>query len=534
MSLLRQKLLEAEEAFLLAVSQGPEALVDFGHSWSELQMSLEIAMEGGTVEDEVVHLAHHVFTAIEVLAARFLELEEDIETFTEIRQAEISNMISDLSLEDGLSQTGRRQSIDSSNRASNPPYLVEVHKWLMNNLHNPYPNKQQKKLLAESTSSSVKDIESWFISARKQIGWTRLCAESFNNKRAAIVRAATCYFASQSQGDDGASSSAYHSDFFCIQRHAEELIGSMGTTFVSPSPSSIINGYPSPVHSPKTPRQSSLPAVNDVRIPRKRHASSISTDHDSPGPNKRSRLSYAACSSPVETYLPTPAASPSASASSSALPLESPGVQKRKRSGNDDEQTAKRPCLGFSNATLSSSLANEGVLHLPWCSDNALELQDTFPPLVTTDDDCAGQDARLDIYQYSFSPSLSDLCLEELSSPTYEPGRNALDPLSPSDNHAVNIHSLLFDEDPWLNFAGQPYIPDLNPLFQHSTSDYSISISNSEGFIVEPQTSTQSTNFQWADITNAAIFPPAACSRATSTLDCNIHDFSKFISPCTV
>lgn len=49
-------------------------------------------------------------------------------------------------------------------------------------------------LLATNSGCSSKDIDNWFISIRRRIGWNALRAKSFSNKRNLIVTAATRFF----------------------------------------------------------------------------------------------------------------------------------------------------------------------------------------------------------------------------------------------------------------------------------------------------------------------------------------------------
>ena len=75
-----------------------------------------------------------------------------------------------------------------------PPYIEPAHNWLLKNLHNPYPSKKAKSSIALETGASLKDLDSWFISVRKRIGWNKLRLKHYANKRSKIVEAATRFF----------------------------------------------------------------------------------------------------------------------------------------------------------------------------------------------------------------------------------------------------------------------------------------------------------------------------------------------------
>lgn len=48
--------------------------------------------------------------------------------------------------------------------------------------------------MAEDTGSLRKDIDAWFLDARKRLGWNEMRRKHFNNKRADIVDAAKRFF----------------------------------------------------------------------------------------------------------------------------------------------------------------------------------------------------------------------------------------------------------------------------------------------------------------------------------------------------
>jgi len=98
----------------------------------------------------------------------------------------------------------------------------------MKNLHNPYPSSTRKEAIAKDAGVELKDVENWFISARKRIGWNSLRAKSFSNKRNLIVVAATQWFrptpASMTCGSHESSLISNHGvDFMAIENRANGL-----------------------------------------------------------------------------------------------------------------------------------------------------------------------------------------------------------------------------------------------------------------------------------------------------------------------
>nr|pir a 1-2 protein - inky cap (Coprinus cinereus) [Coprinopsis cinerea] len=42
--------------------------------------------------------------------------------------------------------------------------------WLYQNLHNPYPSPQVRESIATKSKSPRKDVDNWFVDARRRIG----------------------------------------------------------------------------------------------------------------------------------------------------------------------------------------------------------------------------------------------------------------------------------------------------------------------------------------------------------------------------
>ncbi|RXW12008.1 hypothetical protein EST38_g13847 [Candolleomyces aberdarensis] len=103
-----------------------------------------------------------------------------------------------------------------------PPYLEEASRWLLANLHNPYPSNAVKDSLSRRSGAPRKDIDGWFVDARRRIGWSSLRKKHFNNKRAEIVDAAKRF-------NDGTSDpelpEAVENEFVAIEAAALRLIG---------------------------------------------------------------------------------------------------------------------------------------------------------------------------------------------------------------------------------------------------------------------------------------------------------------------
>jgi len=84
----------------MSISQGPEALDVFNRSWSTLMAEFHEATCRNTVDDETLSFAHQVFSRIEILAKRFLDLDEAAENVTGSLQNDLDVIFRDLSLTD--------------------------------------------------------------------------------------------------------------------------------------------------------------------------------------------------------------------------------------------------------------------------------------------------------------------------------------------------------------------------------------------------------------------------------------------------
>ena len=65
-----------------------------------------------------------------------------------------------------------------------------AHRWLMRNMHNPYPTSTQLRMIGDESMTSVAQAEIWFQEARELIGWTRLSDEFFTGSLSATVTVA--------------------------------------------------------------------------------------------------------------------------------------------------------------------------------------------------------------------------------------------------------------------------------------------------------------------------------------------------------
>ncbi|KAN0100309.1 C-terminal domain of homeodomain 1 domain containing protein [Tylopilus felleus] len=200
---LVQQLLFAETDLLDALKNGTQSLASYRESLSALPNALSTATKIGSAGDETLSLAHYVASRILVIANCYLHVKHEEEDFSAKLRIDCDAMIQQMNT---LNLDAHPKSFrsDSSpdihspalptalalDTGSSSSFPVSAYRWLLKNLHNPYPTAEVKARIAADSSYRVSSINSWFINARRRIGWTALCRECFSNCKADMIDAA--------------------------------------------------------------------------------------------------------------------------------------------------------------------------------------------------------------------------------------------------------------------------------------------------------------------------------------------------------
>ncbi|KAL4063656.1 C-terminal domain of homeodomain 1-domain-containing protein [Scleroderma yunnanense] len=193
----------AEGHFMSALTEGPDALASYDHCWATLLKDLSSASLSGNASKDTVSLAHSVAFRISSIAGCFLAVQHEQQMQTTqlykdwdaiFHQMETSHRCSS---PEAVHYTPQLPSSAPPSDHGSPSFLPLAYKWLLDNLHNPYPSTEVKAHIATTSGCAVSSINSWFISARRRIGWTPLCRNKFNNCRADMVDAAYHVFIKQ-------------------------------------------------------------------------------------------------------------------------------------------------------------------------------------------------------------------------------------------------------------------------------------------------------------------------------------------------
>ncbi|KAF8460973.1 hypothetical protein DFH94DRAFT_687116 [Russula ochroleuca] len=195
---LRERLIRVEQHFLLAVvSNDEESLVGFSQEWSQLARDIESTKAAGRLDDNTAHLLSKVSQAIENMIVCMLESGS-------ILQESLTRSIGDL-IQDTASSDPSTASLHSQAIApcrllfSNLPSsilgqqkLLDLYAycWLMQNIHDPYPNSMQTRIIGDISGTSAAQVELWFQEVRDSIGWSKLSRDFFASSVNASVAAA--------------------------------------------------------------------------------------------------------------------------------------------------------------------------------------------------------------------------------------------------------------------------------------------------------------------------------------------------------
>ncbi|KAK0465616.1 uncharacterized protein EV420DRAFT_1744636 [Desarmillaria tabescens] len=112
-------------------------------------------------------------------------------------------------------------SSSSSSRSSTPALLkrdyTPLYTWLSNNLHDPYPSASVRSDLCRASGGA--DVERWFTSARRRIGWTEL-VKRVPGGRERVVSAAKSYWK-----DEGEEYPGIEVEFALIEKNLKDVYG---------------------------------------------------------------------------------------------------------------------------------------------------------------------------------------------------------------------------------------------------------------------------------------------------------------------
>nr|AAD33332.1 mating-type protein beta 1 [Coprinopsis cinerea]AAD33333.1 mating-type protein beta 1 [Coprinopsis cinerea]AAD33334.1 mating-type protein beta 1 [Coprinopsis cinerea]AAD33335.1 mating-type protein beta 1 [Coprinopsis cinerea]AAD33336.1 mating-type protein beta 1 [Coprinopsis cinerea] len=472
-----------------------------------------------SLDDETLDLLYDFSTPLAALSSTMAELSSRKNQISDEFATEINGVLSDKTSLLVLSS-------ENTDASRTPSYIEPCARWLKNNCHNPYPSSQMRAEIAVETGASTKDIDAWFIDARKRIGWNDLRRKHFGNKRVKILQAASVFFnmelvPSESdvldphiEGEFAAilgRATALYDQKFAQSKLADKLdvaVRDMTPTLKEQlknekarkrekergsrtNSERARHAYPSPERSPASVAEvlASPPATvveftlrgNSPTLGSKRRRSLQSDDEISSTPLcKRPRSQSIRRELSPEKGLPSPAASTQEELSEfSAAPSPQPsslpqftatdtsrstGKRKRRLSDGFQHPAAKRPQIRPQTVSDPFPTAS-GEDWDQWFREHVL----SSPELTLTGDipppvtvDAPDSNAPLDIQLFNF-PLIPDLPPSAPAAPTPAAELNVIEPLEVPAATQVNVDPEATTLDQTFSWMANDFPPPLQP-----------------------------------------------------------------------
>ena len=196
---LHERLIRAEQQFLLAVASNDEAsLKSFSQEWTQLARDIENIKAVGRLDENTALLLSKVSRAINNMTDCVLESEVILQEFLTRSMGDFiqGTPSGDPSIALPHSQATPPCRLLFSNLPSSTilgqQNLLDSYAycWLMQNIHDPYPNSVQIRIISDISGTSAAQVELWFQEVRDSIGWSKLSRNFFAGSINATVAAA--------------------------------------------------------------------------------------------------------------------------------------------------------------------------------------------------------------------------------------------------------------------------------------------------------------------------------------------------------
>jgi len=181
MSSLRNQLVDAESRLLEALTDRQE-IERFQQFWSTLVQDIEVAIAQKLVDEPTISLYHNTAKLIVALSQTMVEFYDDVSIIDAAFRRDVQSHLENFMASDSPCVPSTRR--DTSLGA----------KWISENYFNPYPTNAVRDDISLKASWNRKDVDAWFIEARKRIGWNNIRRRFFNNKRVETIDQATRFF----------------------------------------------------------------------------------------------------------------------------------------------------------------------------------------------------------------------------------------------------------------------------------------------------------------------------------------------------
>ncbi|PBK76768.1 hypothetical protein ARMSODRAFT_1011994 [Armillaria solidipes] len=248
-NVLHSRLLSVVDDLFDSHNTSPTSLDTYNTELADLQKDLIDSQSAGTLQSQTADLAYSVARTIEVVCQTLMNLhvqtnnilresEKELNAFecTEVAAPPPARTIkkrthSSTSPEPPTSRKRTKRtasaesapsSSSSSSRSSSPTSkrdYTPLYTWLSNNLHNPYPPASVRSDLCRESGGA--DVERWFTTARRRIGWTEL-VKRVPGGRERVVSAAKHYWKGEGEGEEYPGIDV---EFALIEKNLKDVYG---------------------------------------------------------------------------------------------------------------------------------------------------------------------------------------------------------------------------------------------------------------------------------------------------------------------
>ncbi|KAG7452339.1 uncharacterized protein BT62DRAFT_926541 [Guyanagaster necrorhizus] len=232
---LHSRLLSVVDGLFDSHNTSPTSLQTYNLELADLEKDLIDSQSSGTLHSQTAELACSVAKAIELVCQTFMNLHvqsnnilqdsekelcaiEGAEKATPPPPARTSKKRTHSSTSPEPPAKRKRmvssESVSSESGTSSSPDYSPLYTWLSNNLYNPYPSAPVRADLCRAAGGA--DVERWFTTARRRIGWTELVRRVAGG-RSKVVSAAEKYWKGEGR--------EYQVEFALIEQNLKDIYG---------------------------------------------------------------------------------------------------------------------------------------------------------------------------------------------------------------------------------------------------------------------------------------------------------------------
>ncbi|KAL5533899.1 hypothetical protein ACEPAG_359 [Sanghuangporus baumii] len=185
---------QAEEAFLASLDDY-QSLLSFKLSWSSLHADL--LGQKDIIDEQTKAAVYATASRVSVVAESLSEVHETSSALEMSLHSELGRILDSIYPDlkarpllstrpvsvQQVSALAARQDAEPNQPEHKTAIAVVHHKWLLENLRNPFPPASVKKELAKSLNMTPKSLDDWFSNARRKIGWIAFSKRNFQGNR---------------------------------------------------------------------------------------------------------------------------------------------------------------------------------------------------------------------------------------------------------------------------------------------------------------------------------------------------------------